>query len=285
MKIITYLIFNLILTLLLPCFCFAQFNETEGGDIVIYRVNPELLDSFETVKKGTVVNLLLHDEISTKNDKPLKKIKLTALDNKKNPINAEGLVTYTTKAGIFSRNSSVQLSLRNINSEETGELFFPANSSLFSEVHPPHANTNSLRLTRTITNLSIASSPVTFGTSLGISFLAGGILSAHQNGIKDFIWGGLDGSGLSFIESLFRKQPETFLEKGITIPFTLNQDIKISRGITTDKPIHAEVAKDLATSKIETLLQWGDLAGALELAVQTNQKERYEELLKKISLR
>lgn len=283
LKEVTYIVLSLIFIINSSCSCLAQSEEETEKDITIYQVNPELLDSFETIKKGTVINLVLNNDVSTKNDTELKKISLTALDNNKNPVNAKGLITHASKAGIFSRNSSLQLSLRSINSGETGELFFPASSSLFSEVHPPHANTNSIGLGRTITNLSTATAPATFGVSLGISFLLGGLLSSYQNGIGDFIWGGFDGSGLSLVENLFRKQPETFLRSGTVIPFSLNQDIKISQGIKIEKQNYTNLSKEDTENRIETLLKWGDLAGALETAAKTNQSEKYNQLLEKIS--
>ena len=276
------IIFSLVLVFLFSGSCFAQsFNEEK--DIIIYKVNPAKLDSFEVLKQGTVVNFILNNEVSSKDTKPFQAIHLTAQDNNKNQINAKGLVTYSSMGGIFSQQSFIQISLKDLNSSTGEQLAFPATSSLFSKVHPPHANTSSIGLARTITNLSLATSPATLGASLGISFLTGGLLSSYKNGVKDFIWGGFNGSGLSLVESLFRKQPETFLKAGTVIPFSLNQDIKISQGIKVeDQNDRSYLSEEEAVDRIKTLFKWGDLAGALELAAESNQSETYNELLETI---
>lgn len=190
----------------------------------------------------------------------------------------------STKPGRFSRKSSLKFLTNKLVLDDGQEVFVNAESPLFEAVHPPHADINSLLLARTITNLSLASSPATLGTSLGISFLVSGLLSAYQNGIKDFFWGGINGSGLSFLENMFRKQPDIFLEKGAIIPFILKEDLKVSKGIQKEKTEFLNVSKEQAKNEIEKLLKWGNLAGAVEYAHKAGQVEIYNELMKKISL-
>ena len=67
------------------------------------------------------------------------------------------------------------------------------------------------------------------------------------------------------------------------IPFTLSDDLKISKGIQKEKQEKINLSNDEALKKIEQLLKWGDLAGALELSIKTGQREKYEELMRKIS--
>ena len=179
----------------------------------------------------------------------------------------------------------LQISANKIILEDGQEVYISAISPEINAAHPPHANTGSLAFARTISSFSIAASPATFGASLGVGFLIGGLLSVCQNGIKDFIWGGFDGAGLSFVEGMLRKQPDVYLSKGTQLPFVLTQDMKISMGIEKEKINEENISKEEAKNKISQLLEWGDLTGALEYSIKTNQKEIYDELMNRISKR
>ena len=262
---------------------FASNYEPE--DIDIYLVQPALLDTYDVVEKGTTFHLALKNEIYTSDYKYKKDtdILFNAPIADGSEIKVATSVTRLSHGSRFSKPSSVTFSANKLYLDDGQGINISAYSPVFIGAHPPHANTSSIGLARAITSLAIAGGPLTFGTSLGISFLVSGLLSAYQNGPHDFFWGGLDGTGLSFLERIFRKQPELYLGSGSLIPFTLEYDLKISKGIQKEKLERIYLSNDEALKKIDQLLKWGDLAGALELSIKTDQKEKYEEIMRKIS--
>ena len=250
----------------------------------IYRVQPENLDSYDLVKQGIQVNAVLQNNISTGQNQQAEPVSFDLFDAAGQKIKTSGNIARSTSPGRFSKHSSLIFSTNKIILNDGQEVNFTATSPVFKAVHPTHANTYSSDLLRTVSFLSLPASSLTFGTSLGISFLVGGLLSAYQNGISDFVWGGFNGSGFSFLENLFRKQPELFLPASIHIPFTLNHDLKISKGLQKEKMEKINMTRVEAIQKIQTLLEWGDLSGALEFSVKSGNKETYDEIIKKISL-
>lgn len=254
-----------------------------ASDISIYNINKDLLNNFELVKKDAILNAVLLKDISTATLKPLEKISFRIqLPNGKNLL-AEGFVTVVRHGGRFTHESYFQFTASKIIVEDGQELFFSAYSPTFSATHPSHLSGDTLALARTITSISVAGGPLTLGTSLGISFALGGFLSAYKNGITDFIWGGLEGAGLSFVEKMLRKQPDVNLTAGTAVPLFLKEDLKMPIGIKKEKIVNITIDKDQALNKIKQLLEWGDLTGAIEYSIKANQKEVYEELFKKIS--
>ena len=248
----------------------------------IYEINLPQLEEYETIQKGTTLNFILKDDVSTLDNKTNSSVNLELEDNENDKLKATGSITKSTNGRRFSTPSTLQFSTNKLLLENGQEVYTSATSPLFSGAYPPHAGTSSNGLARSIAAVSLGASPVTFGASLGINFLVSGLLSACQNGISDFIWGGLNGSGLSLIERLFRKQPETYLDKGTNVPFILSEDLKISKGIHKEKIENAVVTKTEAADKIKKLIEWGDLSGALEYSAKSGQSETYNELMKKI---
>ena len=255
----------------------------DTGELNVYKIVPSLLDSYEVIEKGTTFNLVLLNDVYTKENKQNNEVAFEAPVKDGSGFKIKGLITMLSQGNRFSKSSSVGFSTSKLYLNDGQEINLSAYSPVFIGVHPPHANTGSIGLARMITSLAITGSPLTFGASLGIGFLASGLLSAHQNGFHDFFWGGLDGTGISFIEKIFRKQPELSLTSETLIPFTLSDDLKISKGIQKEKQERINLSNDEALQKIEQLLKWGDLAGALELSIKTGQKEKYKEIMKKIS--
>ena len=257
--------------------------ENEEMNLNIYIVNPELLETYDVIKKGTSFTVLLSDDFLGRNKNQSEDIHFKSYSDDSSPFDIECSLSKLSKGGRFSNSGSVQFSTNKLDLNDGREVYFSANSPLFNEVHPSHASGNSIGLARFITGLSLTASPVTLGASLGAGFLIGGLFSAYKNGPGDFLWGGLDGSGLSFVERIFRKQPDVFLPAGSPVPFILSEDLKISQGIQKEKTEKIYLSNEEALKKIEQLLKWGDLAGALEMSIKTGQKEKYEELMKKIS--
>ncbi|OGI08905.1 MAG: hypothetical protein A3I68_03445 [Candidatus Melainabacteria bacterium RIFCSPLOWO2_02_FULL_35_15] len=280
LKILTICFFFILFSLNIVSACDSEENI---WDLDIYKVDPSLLDSYEVIEKGTTFNLVLKNNIYTGDYKKDNDVLFDAPAEYGKEFKVSGSITMLSPGSRFSKPSSVGFLANKLYLDDGQEINLSAYSPVFTGVHPPHANTDSIGLARAITSLSIAGSPVTFGASLGISFLASGLLSAYQNGFHDFFWGGLDGTGLSFIERIFRKQPELSLNSGSLIPFTLSEDLKISKGIRVEKLEKINLSNEEALKKIEQLLKWGDLAGALELSIKTGQKEKYEEIMRKIS--
>lgn len=255
--------------------------EPESFDV--YKIDLSKLEKYDVVKKGTSFDSVLDRSVFTKNDKNSTKInfKVPAYEDKN--LNASGIISRSSSGKRFAQKSELELSINMLHLEDGREVNISAVSPDFSSLHPPHASSNALSLARTITSLSVAASPATLGASLGVSFLVNGLLSAKQNGPSDFIWGGLSGSGFSIAERILRKQPDVHLPTGTTVPFVLQEDLKISKGIQKEKFEEVTVSEEEAITKIKKLIQWGDLTGALEYSVKTGQKEAYDELIKKIS--
>lgn len=262
--------------------CFGQVVSNEISTFNIYQINPRLLEDYSVIEKGSEINTVLLDNLESKK-KDIKDINFTLNDTDNFNLAAIGKLIMSNEARRFSKHSNLQLSLNMLTLPDGQEVLISALSPSFKGIHPPHANTSSINIIRTITNLSLAGGPITLGANLGASFLVSGLLSAYQNGIKDFLWGGLDGAGLSFIERILRKQPDLFLEQGTIIPFTLKEDLKINKGIQKEKIEKLNISKEEARNKIEQLLKWGDLAGALEFSVKTQQQETYNKLMKKVT--
>ncbi len=260
----------------------AEFEENSIPNLDIYKIDTSLVNNYNVIKKGTQLNLTLLNDVYTGRDKNNSSISFAIPTGNGQNLRATGFIAMTSRGKRMSRHGTLEISTNKLYLEDGQEIYFSASSPLFKGLHPPHANNSSLRLARTITNLAIASSPATFGASLGISFLASGLLSAYQNGPQDFLWGGLDGSGLSIVEDIFRRQPDIYLQGGSTIPFVLKRDLKISKGIHKEEVRNLNIEQEEAITKINKLIEWGDLTGALELAAKTNQKEIYDKIMRKI---
>lgn len=258
-------------------------SKAELEDLNVYKIDLSKLEKYDVVKKGTVFDSTLNNSIYTKNDKTNEKINVKVAGSNDEDLSASGIISRSSSGKRLSRQSELGISINMIRLDDGREVNISASSPDFSSIHPPHASSNALALAKTITSLSLAASPATLGASLGISFLVNGLLSAKQNGPSDFVWGGLSGSGFSFVEHAFRKQPDVFLPGGSTIPFVLEEDLKISKGIHKERTENLDISKEEALARIEKLIKWGDLSGALEYSVKTGQKEAYDELIKKIS--
>lgn len=277
---------NLLLTLLLVVYslCIPSINAKTDKEVNIYKVDPLLLDNYNVLKKGTVLDLILLNDIQTNHKNINNEVSFYIPNNDSLNISATGTITRLTPGKRLSMFSSIELSTNKLILDNGQEVNFSSTSPLLTEKHPPHAYSNSAALAQTISRLSLSFSPATFGASLGISFLINGFLSARGNGISDFVWGGLNGTGLSFIEDLLRKQPDISLASGTLIPFTLREDLKISNGIKKEQIEPLKLTNNESISRIKDLIKWGDLTGALELSLQTNQTEIYNELKRKLEL-
>ncbi len=270
-----------LILLLLSCSLKSYAQVNSDLDLDIYNVDPRAINDFDVIEKGNIINLTVESNISSLEPKN-KSIQFNSKANEGN-FKATGFTTKSIKGGRFSRFGTLEFSTDKLILDNGQEVNCSATSPIFKSIHSPHSNNNGLNLARTISTLSFSVSPLTLGTSLGISFLASGVLSLYQNGIHDFVWGGLSGSGLSFIEGIFRRQPDLLIGHGETIPFILKEDLKINKGIQKEKFEPILLSKEKALKKIETLLKWGDLSGALEIAAKTGQKEKYDEIIKKVS--
>ncbi len=270
-----------LISLMLVCqiytYAFAQTNS--NPDLDIYTIDLNSLNKFDEIKAGEIFNLQLLDNVSTLNNDQ-KQLQFKSIDEN---VNAFGFINSTTQAKRFSMFGSLGFSTEKLVLDDGQEIDLSSSSPALIGIHPPHANTNELNIVKYINSLALASSPLTLGTSIGIAFLTNGLFSAYQNGLHDFIWGGLSGSGFSCIEKVFRKQPDLFIEKGQIIPFTLKEDLKINKGIKKEKVEYLFLTEEEANKQVKQLLQWGDLSGALELSAKTGQKEQYEEIYKQIS--
>ena len=276
-------IFSLVILFLF--FQFSSYQAIAQTDrLDIYRIEPSLLNDYYILEKGTNLNLVLLNNVSTKDMLANNKINFDIPNADSLNIMAEGNVIKLSQGRRFSMLGSIGLSASKIILEDGQELNVSASSPLFTQKHSPHAYSSSLALARTITSLSLAASPATLGASLGVSFLVNGLLSAYQNGPSDFFWGGFNGVGLSFIEDILRKHPDVYLDKGIIVPFVLREDLKISKGINKEKIELLNITQEEAVTKIQNLIKWGDLTGALELSLKTNQMETYNKLIEKIEL-
>lgn len=263
----------LCLLILLSFFCLEAL-----ADVDVYKINLKKLNDYYLIEKGNTLGLSLVNYVSPDSMRPGSRV-----DFNSNEYNASGIVVKSLAGGRFSMSGIVQISANKIVLEDGREVYISAISPEINAAHPSHANTNRFALARAITSFSIAASPATFGASLGVGFLIGGLLSAYKNGIKDFIWGGFNGSGLSFVEGMLRKQPDVYIPEGTYLPFVLTRDIKIPAGVQKEKISQENINREEARGRISQLLEWGDLTGALEYSIKTNQKEIYDELMNKIS--
>lgn len=276
---------------LLLCLLFLLFISKTGKaedsklPIDVYRVNHDSINSFSTLEKGSKVDVTLEDDISTVSKKVLDPVDFVIFGNDDLTLMAKGFVSVKKEPGRLKKGGLLQLTTSKLYLNDGSEISFPSSSFLLTSAHPPHTNTDTARVARYITLFSTGVSPLTFGTSLGVGFLVSGLLSAFQNGVSDFFWGGLDGSGLSFIEHTFRRQPELYLSKGTQIPFLLNEEVKINNGVYKEAIDYISLPNEEAINKIQTLLKWGDLTGALELSIKTGQGEIYKELIRGLSQR
>ena len=245
----------------------------------IYHIEPSLAESFDVIERDTDLSLVLLDDVSTRGVLNSNQVNFKVDLNDNSNIKASGYLTSLKPGSRLSMLSEVRLSTNKLYLSDGQEVDFISSSPLFQASHPSHANSSLLGF---ITRLATASSPLTLGAGLGVGFLVNGLLSARKNGYSDFIWGGLNGSGLSFLERIFRKQPDVFLEKGTIIPFTLKEDLKISKGVTKEMDENIKLSEEGSMKRIQRLLEWGDLAGALELSAKSEQKETYNNLMKKL---
>lgn len=263
--------------------CILVFNNLPAYSVDFYRVNLDSLNKFDVVEKGELIDLVLLNDVNSKKSVPSTSARFKLLDEDSSDLAVSGFVIMLSGSKRFSRFGSLELATDNISLADGRTVHFSATSPLLQALHPPHPTNGSFELARFITALSLAASPVTFGASLGAGFLINGFLSARQNGISDFFWGGFDGIGLSFLENIFRKQPELFLRSGTLIPFIVNDNIKVSKGLQKEKSDYLKLTEDETLSKIQELLKRGDIAGAIELSVKTRHEEICNQLMKKIS--
>ena len=261
----------------------ANAVENNPENLNIYEIQLDLLDHYNVIEKGTPFNLVLLNDVYARKSKKKDEVLFEEPIEDGSGYKISGSITMLSQAGRLSKSSSIGFSTSKLYLDDGQEVNLSAYSPVFTGVHPPHANTSAIGLAQTITRLSIAGGPITFGAGLGISFILSGLLSAYQNGLHDFFWGGLDGTGLSFVERVFRKQPELSLGSESLIPFILNDDLKISKGIHREKLESINLPNNEALEKIQQLLKRGDLTGALELSVKTGQTEQYKEIIKNIS--
>ncbi len=255
----------------------------DSDDLNIYQIDPFFLEKYDIIKKGTQFDTLINADISTNTNKNTEALNFTVPALNDSQLTGHGLITMIKEGSRFSRSSELELAVNMLVLPDGQEVNISSSSFTYSSIHAPHASSEVTNLARTVSNIALASSPFTFGAGLGASFLINGALSAKQNGVGDFIWGGLSGSGFSFVENILRKQPNVSLESGTTIPMVLTEDLKISKAINKEPLEKIQVNKEEAISRIEKLIQWGDLTGALEYSIKTGQKDVYEELISKIS--
>ena len=207
----------------------AETCDLFTNKVNVYKVDLSRINEYEVIKKGTPLDLVLLNDLFTKENKNGAAVDFKVLNDNNESLNAGGIITNSTRGKRFARHSLLKLSANKLNLPDGQEVYFSAYSPAFQGVHPPHLRSGTFELARAITSLSIASSPATFGISLGASFFINGLLSAYQNGISDFFWGGLDGTGFSFLENTFRKQPDIYLGSGTMVPFVLSEDLKINK--------------------------------------------------------
>lgn len=258
-------------------------NANEIADLNIYRIQPDLLETYDVIKKGTTINVTLQSNVFSNKSEQGTNVLFNVVDDNEPNLRVTGSVSKIVESGRASMAGVLEFLTDKLYLSDGRVVPLSASSPNFKSSYPPHANSNLAGTAKAITTLTAASGPVTLGIGYGAGFLASGLLSAHQNGIKDFFWGGFDGIGFSFVEKVFRKQPELTIGKGSQIPLTLNKDLKISKGVHKEKLEIKPLHEDEAIKKIDKLLEWGDLTGALELSIKTGHREKYEEIMKKIS--
>ncbi len=265
------------------CANVASVSANEISDLDVYRVQPDLLESYDVIKKGTTINVALKSDVSSNESEQGSKVLFNVVDKETPNLLITGSVSKVSESGRASRAGALEFLTDKLYLNDGREISLSASSPNFKSAYPPHVNSDLASTVRSVTALTTASGPLTLGIGYGAGFLASGLLSAYQNGIKDFFWGGFDGIGLSFIERAFRKQPELTIGEGSLIPLTLNKDLKISKGVHKEKLEMESLHEEEAVKKIDKLLEWGDLTGALELSIKTGHREKYEEIMRKIS--
>lgn len=248
----------------------------------MYTVNLSEISKYDVLSQGTVIEAVLLEDI-TREDY-MKKVNFKIPMGDEDGLLLKGFVIQAQPGGRFSEHGTVQFSTSEVVLESGNNIEINAISPSFEAYHSPHIDSNLVSIANTVTNLSLTASPVTLGISIGASFLVNGILSAKQNGISDFIWGGLNGSGLSIVEKLLRKQPDGYIAKGEIVPFILKEDLKVSRGYLKEELTETSVDNSYAKQRIKQLIEWGDLAGALEFSIRAGQEKIYEEIISKIAM-
>ena len=76
----------------------------------VYKVNPDSLEDFHVLKKGTSLDLILLDDISTKQNQENNTINLRVPTSEDLNINATASTSINTPGKRFSRYGSIQLS-------------------------------------------------------------------------------------------------------------------------------------------------------------------------------
>lgn len=249
---------------------------------LVYRIDLNKVSKSDVLKAGTVLNAVLLEDVGAGSNEN-QSVNFYLPVNEGEGIRIIGIISKSNNGGRFSKYSKLKFSTDELYLNDGRNIKIHAVSPDYSAVHPPHLSSNVAGIANVVTTLTVGASPLTLGASLGAGFLVNGLLSARQNGISDFVWGGLSGSRLSFVERLFRKQPDVYLAKGEYVPFLLEEDLKISNGIQCEKIKTENVDDNYSIYKIQELLEWGDLAGALEYSIRTGQVEIYEKLLQKVS--
>jgi hypothetical protein len=273
-----YLLVLLLVFSLLPNHFYCKAEE-----IPVYHIDPFSLENYDTVKKGTQFDVSLKNNVSTNENENTNGISFIIPAFENTDLKGHGLITMCNSGKRLSRHSNLELAVNMLTLPDGQEVNVSSSSLSYSSLNPPHVSSKAAALARTVSSFALASSPATLGIGLGASFLINGLLSAKQNGAGDFVWGGLSGSGFSFAEKLLRKQPDVKLEAGTTVPMVLTEDLKVSKGIKKENMEEVNVSKEEAIARIEKLIQWGDLTGALEYSIKSGQKEVYDELISKIS--
>lgn len=273
------LLISLISLIALPTF--ANLDSTE--ELKIYKIDKRLYGKGKVLKRGTDLELVLLNDISSSHGNVFNKVGFYLPIGNMQALKVSGSVSDINHGARFSMNGSIGFSTNSLRLDDGLEVPFSARSLKYKAYHPPHVKNNQLQLARRVATLAAGSSPLTLGIGLGASFVINGLLSAHANGPGDFFWGGFSGIGLSVPEQLLRRQPDVNIASGTSVPFKLTNDLKIDKGIRKEKLEKLDISDEEARAKIDQLLEWGDLSGALELSVKTGQKDYYNELLEKIS--
>lgn len=275
--------FIYLLVLLLVFSFIPNHLDCKAEEISIYHINPFSLEKYDTVKKGTVFDASIKHSISTNGNQNTEKIDFSVPAFEDSELNGNGIVTMCNSGKRLSKHSTLELALNMLTLPDGQEVNISSSSLTYSSLNPPHVSSKAASIARTVSTLALASSPATLGIGLGASFLINGLLSAKENGTGDFVWGGLSGTGLPIVEQLLRKQPDVRLEEGTIVPMVLTEDLKVSKGIKKENMEEVQTSKEEAIAKIERLIKWGDLTGALEYSIKSGQKEAYDELISKIS--
>ncbi len=260
----------------------SDLSSYANSDISLYKVNLAKINNFRTVKAGQKLNLVLQNDISTKNSSLGDTTKLILNNGDGRTFQVDGSITKVAPGGILSMNGNINISASKIYLDNGEEANLEARSFSLTAHHPPHAQNSYSGLARNASRFALGASPATLGGSLAVGFLLNGYQSAKANGPQDFAWGGFSGSGLGILETLFRKQPDINLHSNAEIPFVLTNDLKINQGIKKEKIKSINIDAFSAKEKIAVLEKRGDLTAALELAIQSSQTDEYNRLMDRI---